>query len=43
MDNLKEEVKQEDLKNLYETYVKLLSTIEELNNNIKELPEKEEI
>ena len=43
MDNLKEEIKNEDLQDLYETYSKLLATIEELNNNIRELPEKEEI
>ena len=43
MDNLKEEIKNEDFKDLYETYSRLISIIEELNNNIRELPEKEEI
>ena len=43
MDNLKKETQKEDLKSLYEIYLKVISTIEELNSSIKELPEKEEI
>lgn len=43
MDEFKESLNNEDVKVLYETYLKLVSILEELYKNIKELPPKEEL
>lgn len=36
-------LKKENVKDLYDTYMKIMSLIEELNKNKKELPPKEEL
>lgn len=43
MEELSKNIKKEDVKDLYETYLKIKSLIEELQKNIKELPPKEEL
>lgn len=43
MDELKENLKNIDIEELYNTYLTLTTLIEELNKNIKQLPPKEEL
>ena len=43
MDELKQSLNNAELEDLYNTYVTLTSLIEELKNNIKQLPPKEEL
>lgn len=43
MEELKINLEKENVKDLYNTYIKILAVIEELNNSKKELPPKEEL
>ncbi len=43
MDEFKESIEKNDINELYETYLKLNSLLEELEKNIKQLPPKEEL
>ena len=43
MEELKINSQKENVKDLYDTYIRILAVIEELNNSKKELPPKEEL
>ena len=43
MEELKLNLEKENVKDLYDTYIRILAVIEELNNSKKELPPKEEL
>ena len=43
MEELKLNLEEENVKDLYDTYIRILAVIEELNNSKKELPPKEEL
>lgn len=43
MEEFSKSIDKEGLEDLYNTYMQLVSLIEELNNSIKELPPKEEL
>ena len=43
MEELSKNIKKDNLKDLYETYLKLKSLVDELNSSKKDLPPKEEI
>lgn len=43
MENKEIDFRNDDIKELYKSYIEIVSLIEELNKNIKELPSKEVI
>ena len=43
MEDLVKELKNEELKDLYDMYIKIKSLIDELNSKKKDLPPKEEL
>lgn len=43
MEELKLNLEKENVKDLYDTYIRILAVIEDLNNSKKELPPKEEL
>lgn len=43
MNNLEKNLKKESLEDLYKTYTEIISLINELEKNIKDLPPKEEL
>ena len=43
MEELKINLEKENVKDLYDTYIRILAVIEDLNNSKKELPPKEEL
>ena len=43
MEELKLNLEKENVKYLYDTYIRILAVIEDLNNSKKELPPKEEL